>query len=84
MEGEGKRVGAYAVRNADPFPRWPRWTISLPIADPKNHIVLRLPLLPTLLSAGLAPRIHNVGHGRIPLHRMHSHSQINEAVQHAN
>lgn len=31
-QGEGKEGGgsAYAVRNADPFPRWPLWTISLP------------------------------------------------------
>lgn len=32
-----RRVGACAVRNADPFPRWPLWAISLPAAGPKNH-----------------------------------------------
>ncbi|KAA8580063.1 hypothetical protein FQN60_005598 [Etheostoma spectabile] len=49
---------AFAVRNADPFPRWPLWTISLPTASPKNHNVPRLSLFPTLRFAGLATRTH--------------------------
>lgn len=48
--GKGKRVGVSAVRNADPFPRWPLSTISLPTAGPKNHNVA-VCLLPALLSA---------------------------------
>lgn len=59
-EGEGKEGGgsAYAVKNADPFPRWPLWTISRPTAGPENHSVPRLSLFPTLRSAGPAPRIY--------------------------
>lgn len=37
-------MGACTVRNADPFPRWPRWTVSLPTAGPKNHNSARLSL----------------------------------------
>lgn len=83
-DGEGEGGGsAYAVRNADPFPRWPLWTISLPTAGPKNHNVPRLSPFPTLLSAGPAPRIHNVSRDRIPLDCIYSYSQMNEAVYHA-
>lgn len=46
---EGGGGSAYAVRNADPFPRWPLWTISLPTAGPKNHNAPRLPPPPPSL-----------------------------------
>lgn len=84
VEREGKEGGggsAYAVRNADPFPRWPLRTISLPTAGPKNHNVPRpSPSTPSTLSAGLAPRIHNVSGDRIPLDSFNSYYQIDEAV----
>ena len=79
-ERRGKRVGACAVRNADPFPRWSLWTVSLPTAGPKNHIVPRLSLPPALLSAGLPPRKHNVSAERIPPDCIYSYSKMNEAV----
>lgn len=77
-ERRGKRVGVCAVRNADPFPRWPRWTISLPTAGPKNHNVPRLSLFPTLSSAGPDPRIHNVSRDRNPLACIYSYSQMKQ------
>lgn len=74
---EGGGGSAYAVRNADPFPRWPLWTISLPTAGPKNH---NAPRLPPPAFAGLAPRIHNVSGDRNPLDCFNSYYQIDEAV----
>lgn len=76
-QGEGKRVGvlACAVRNADPFPRWPHWTISLPTAGPQDHNVSLPP------PSGPAPRIHNVSHDTENC--IHYYSQRDEAVKYA-
>ncbi|KAJ4924742.1 hypothetical protein JOQ06_003693 [Pogonophryne albipinna] len=46
--GEGRGRGWGLCRNADPFPRWPLWTFSLPTAGPKNRNVPRLSPFPTL------------------------------------
>lgn len=43
-----------AVRNSDPFPRWPPWIISRPTAGIQDHSP------PSLRSSGPAPRVHSV------------------------
>lgn len=60
MAGGGMEGGGLycTVRNTDPFPRWPFWTISLPTAAPQDRNIPHVSLSPTLHLTGPAPRIY--------------------------